>query len=191
MPDRLVTDLPGALMNRTHLALALSISLTFFAATRARACGQGYSGSSGDYTALYVLGAGLAAGVAAIDIAFTEHDASADFRPSAGLGVLEVLTSAPQVYLFGLATAAAGRSNSGGAMVLFGALTVWTSVLTIHGLWSIGAAAVAPTPTGHIEEIETNHPPPPDPPPLQLGLSPTYVDVGQRSSPGFGIVGRF
>ena len=163
----------------------------------ARACGQGSSYGG----ALVAIGIGAIA-VASADIALTILDGSSMAQKrhrSIGYGVLEGLVAGPQfaVGIYGLTH----TSPDTGTPYLV-AYTVWMGLLTTHGIWTIVTAPSATSvpsdpvdpqpPSAAPPSDVTASPPPAEPlPRFQMSFGPTYVPLGQRAQPGFGVVGRF
>jgi hypothetical protein len=164
--------------------LALAISLT--AAPRgSRACGRG-AGLGVGYEAVITM---LAVG--AVDVGLTLWDggsAIASRRLSTRYGVWELFLSAPQLALgsYGLITQLNSGDRSGIGFTAF--YTVWMGLLSAHGIWTI--LANSSTATGPSEPDGRLRIGPP-PKTAVLALAPTYVALGERSQPGFGLVGRF
>lgn len=169
---------------RPLLAAAVALLLFSVGPRAARACGSGRgSGGGGDnYTGLIV---GVVAGAGALaigDIAFSIHDLAVD-KSSVRSGVVETLLAAPQVAV-GVAWISINRSN-GQSQVGAALYTAWMTALLVHGIDAIANGSAAPS-RGFIEEgAEANLQP------AALGLGMTYVDVGSRSAPGLGLIGRF
>lgn len=172
---------------RPLIAALLSLLLLSAAPRAAHACGSGSYGG-GNNPGLVVLGLSmLAVGAAAAggDIAFTAKDLFGD-KLSLGGGIGESLLAAPQVAL-GAAWLTANYQETG-SRVAAGLYTAWMSALLVHGIYSIATAHDAgPLPHGFVQpdDAEASLKAP------AVGLGMTYVDVGQRSAPGLGVVGRF
>jgi hypothetical protein len=165
--------------------MALAISLAV-APRGARACGRG-GGYGNGYGALIA----TVLAVGAVDVGLSLWNggsALASHQPSVGYGVFELLISTPQLALgsYGLYTQLSSPYNRNG--IEYTALyTVWMGLLTTHAIWTIASSSTAPEPSEQAARQRI------DPPPKTavLALAPTYVALGQRSQPGFGLVGRF
>ena len=161
---------------RLFLSIALAVSLLSVRA--AHACG---GGGNGNYVGLYALGLAtmvVASGVAAGDIVFSIHDL-VDPHPSRASGIGESLLAAPQVLAgVGMLTAYQNTEARIGAAVY----TAWMTALLVHGIHTIVTAGS----TRAFDEAEEARLQTPG-----LGLGMTFVDVGQKSAPGLGVVGRF
>jgi hypothetical protein len=184
-------------MRRGAFAGGIVVLAMLGAPTPARACGQGSSYYGG---AIVAIGIGAIA-VASADIAMTILDGSSMAQKrhrSIGYGVLEGLVAGPQFALGLYGLTHSGNVGTGYIAVY----TVWMGLLTTHGIWTIVTApratsvpsdAVEPQPPSPAPPSDvTASPPPAEPLPyFQMSLGPTYVPLGQRGQPGFGIVGRF
>jgi hypothetical protein len=168
------------------MALAISLALT---PRGARACGRGgggYGGGNG-YGALIA----TVLVVGAVDVGLSLWNggsAIASHQPSVGYGVFELLVSTPQLALgsYGLYTQLSSPYNRNG--VGYTALyTVWMGLLTTHAIWTIANSSTASEPSESAARLRIE----PPPKTAVLALAPTYVDLGQQSRPGFGLVGRF
>ncbi len=165
---------------RPFLSAALALLLLSAAPRAAQACGSGHGGSNNNYSGLVALVLVVGGGLAIGDLAFTAHDLSVD-KSSAGAGVGEALLAAPQVAL-GVAWLGSNTSSRAGAAVY----TAWMSALLVHGIYAIATANDSASPPVHgFTEAEARSQP------AALGLGMTFVDVGSRSAPGLGLVGRF
>jgi hypothetical protein len=60
-------------------------------------------------------------------------------------------------------------------------------LLTTHAIWTIANSSTASEPSESAARLRIE----PPPKTAVLALAPTYVDLGQQSRPGFGLVGRF
>jgi hypothetical protein len=168
--------------------MALAISLAV-APRGARACGRGGGYGGNGYGALIA----TVLAVGAVDVGLSLWNggsAVASHQPSVGYGVFELLVSTPQLALgsYGLYTQLSspysGDRNAIGYTALY---TVWMGLLTTHAIWTIAKSSTAVEPSEPAARLRI------DPPPKTavLALAPTYVDLGQGSRPGLGIVGRF
>lgn len=167
---------------RPLLAAGLVLVLLSVAPGAARACGHGgYSGLGAVYAGALVVAGGAVIG----DLAFTLHDLGVD-KSSAGAGVGESLLAAPQVVLGLTWIGASGRSDSGRVAAV--AYTAWMSALFVHGIYAVVTSdrdSDGSRPHSFSEPAGDR---------VQkggLGLGMTLVDVGSRSAPGLGVVGRF
>jgi hypothetical protein len=165
------------------MALAISLSV---APRGARACGRGGYGSNG-YGGL--IAAALAVGAVDVGLSlWNGHSAIASHQPSVGYGVFELLVSTPQLALgsYALYTQLSSPTGNRNGMGYLAFYTAWMGLLTTHAIWTIAKASTALEPSDPGARLRI------DPPKTAvLALAPTYVDVGQGSKPGLGIVGRF
>ena len=168
-----------------RFSLAAALALVLFSAVprAAQACGQGRSGGSGNVVFYSTL-----LSVSLYDLAFTVHDVG--FGKSTRVqGVAETLVMAPQVILGVAALATLSNADGRTLRTPLTLYTAWVGALLVHGIYAMvrandGGGEAAP------ERVQPGAPPAP-PEHSRAGLGMTFVDVGQRSAPGLGIVGSF
>ena len=165
-------------MRTSILGFAACVAVILAVPRHAHACGQG----GGSYGALYAVAvAGLV--VSAVDagmfVVDGAHLAARD-PMSRGYATFELVWTVPQALLGTAATISIlngpeyNRGTAWGPAIY----TATMALMATHAIWTLGI------PDSEREEMEARHRP-------AVGVGATYVDVGQQSKPGLGLVGRF
>ena len=163
--------------NALVAALAAAAAVAFAAPRAARACGSGGGGNYGALAAIAV--AGLA--VATVDTGLLLWDGGsliAGHQNSRGYAVFELVWTAPQLAIGGIATASyLNRSYYNRSDAIAPAVfTAAMAMTTAHAIWSLAT----PEPP-HDAEAKAH----------VTGVGPTWVPLGQKAQPGLGLTGRF